>query len=77
MTFRVIWGKVEESTDGGVTDDRGVYTRKNLRLALEEGADPAENMEVIVCPDAFTQAQPVDTEALFHECPTFRTGSFE
>ena len=38
-TFRVIWGKVEEETDGGITDDRGV--RKNLRVALEEGADPA------------------------------------
>ena len=80
-TFRVIWGKVEES-DGGITDDRGV--RKNLRVALEEGAGPADNMEVIVCPDTlavaqastyFTQAEPVDTEALLHECPIFRTGS--
>ena len=81
-TFRVIWGKVEESTDGGITDDHGV--RKNLRVALEEGADPAEHMEVLVCPDTlaaaqastyFAQAEPVDTEALFYECPTFRTGS--
>ena len=81
-TFRVIWGKVEESTDGGITDDRGV--RKNLRVALEEGADPADNMEVTVCPDTlavaqastyFTQAEPVDTEALFHECAILRTGS--
>ena len=45
-TFRVIWGKVDESTDGGITHDRGVI-RKNLRVALEEGADPAENMEVV------------------------------
>ena len=81
-TFRVIWGKVDESTDGGITDDRGV--RKNLRVALEEGADPAGNMEVIVCPDSlavaqasttYIEAEPVDAEALFHECPTFRTGS--
>ena len=81
-TFRVIWGKVDESTDGGITDDRGV--RKNLRVALEEGADPAENMEVIVCPDSlavaqvsttYAEAEPVDAEALFHECPTFWTGS--
>ena len=81
-TFRVIWGKVDESTDGGITDDRGV--RKNLRVALEEGADPADNMEVIVCPDSlavaqasttYIEAEPVDAEALFHECPTFRTGS--
>ena len=81
-TFRVIWGKVEESTDGGITDDRGV--RKNLRVALEEGADPADNMEVIVCPDSlavaqasttYIEAEPVDAEALFHECPIFRTGS--
>ena len=54
-TFRVIWGKVDESTDGGITDDRGV--RKNLRVALEEGADPADNMEVIVCPDSLAVAQ--------------------
>ena len=81
-TFRVIWGKVDESTDGGITDDRGV--RKNLRVALEEGADPADNMEVIVCPDSlavaqasttYIEAEPVDAEALFHECPIFRTGS--
>ena len=81
-TFRVIWGKVDEETDGGITDDRGV--RKNLRVALEEGADPADNMEVIVCPDSlavaqatttFIEAEPVDAEALFHECPIFRTGS--
>ena len=54
-TFRVIWGKVDESTDGGITDDRGV--RKNLRVALEEGADPADNMEAIVCPDSLAVAQ--------------------
>ena len=81
-TFRVIWGKVEEETDGGITDDRGV--RKNLRVALEEGADPANNMEASVCPDTLAVAQasttyiessPVDAEALFRECPTFQTGS--
>ena len=54
-TFRVIWGKVEEETDGGITDDRGV--RKNLRVALEEGADPANNMEATVCPDTLAVAQ--------------------
>ena len=41
-------------------------------------------MEVIVCPDSLAvaqasttciEAEPVDAEALFHECPTFRTGS--
>ena len=72
-TFRVIWGKVEEETDGGITHDRGV--RKNLRVALEEGADPANNMEATVCPDTlavaqasttFIEASPVDAEALFH-----------
>ena len=60
-TFRVIWGKVEESIDGGITDDRGV--RKNLRVALEEGADPADHMEVIVCPDTLAVAQAIH---LFH-----------
>ena len=81
-TFRVIWGKVEESTHGGMTTDRGV--RKNLRQALEEGEDPADHMEAIVCPDvlgvaqgatSFLHADPVDAEALFHESPIFRTGS--
>ena len=41
-------------------------------------------MEVVVCPDSsavaqasttYIEAEPVDAEALFHECPTFRTGS--
>ena len=34
-TFRVLWGKAEETTNGGITDDKGV--RRNLRVALEEG----------------------------------------
>ena len=31
-TFRVIWGKVDEGTHGGITTDKGV--RKNVRQAL-------------------------------------------
>ena len=80
----MLWGKVEETTHGGITDDKGV--RENLRAALEEGADPASNMEAMVCPDVlgvaqasttFVLAEPVDAEALFHECPKFRTGSLD
>ena len=58
-TFRVIWGQVEEDTQGGITTDKGV--RVNLRVALEEGADPAENMGVVFCPDTLGTAQATTT----------------
>ena len=76
-TFRVLRGKVEESTRGGITTDKGV--RMNLCQALEEGEDPAEHVEALVCPDVLGVAQGVTSflqaEALFHESPLFRTGS--
>ena len=81
-TFRIIWGQVDEETHGGITTNKGV--RANLREALEDGEDPAENMIVIVCPDTlataqattkFFQAEPVDAECLHHESPTFRTAA--
>ena len=67
-TFRVTWGQVDEDTHGGITTDKGVHT--NLRKALEDGEDPAENMGVVVCPDRhcqattkFSQAEPIDASA--------------